>query len=514
MLKNDESIDVLIIGAGIAGLSLALYLSDFSQKYKIVLLAKNELKICNTSMSKGGIAAVSDFEHDSFQNHIHDTYLAGKMLGDLNAIKELVESAPESIRDLIDWGVTFDHHGGKFDLHQEAGHSMKRIFHHTDCTGKELHQKLLAKVTQRPQIRLLENTMALDFITEGQSCIGLKTIDAEGVVNSLAARIFVLATGGSGQLFASTTNASVATGDGIAMGSRIGLPIKDLAYFQFHPTAIYAENSQQLDLLTEALRGFGAHIVDHKGERFLFRYNSAGEMANRAVVSQAIFSEMNQPGQKHVFLRLSHLNHQELNEKFPSAIAACEQHGFNPFEDDIPIIPAAHYQCGGLVVALNGKTTFSNIYAIGECADTGVHGANRLASNSLLEANVFAKKASRAINNLLQDETNLSTIKLPELTRETRDKKVLSTSMKATEVDGIRRNLQSEMLSIYLGNKELSQFSSQEEKWQQTKAELEGQAIKNTFEGAELRNMIEFALLFLKAQYNSMPDTSDKYSKV
>ncbi|MDN3670680.1 FAD-dependent oxidoreductase [Echinicola jeungdonensis] len=398
--------DVLIIGSGVSGLSCALNLVKKDPNCKVIILDKSLEGECNTRHAQGGLAAVMDPSRDDFFFHYQDTMEAGRYKSFPHVVKYLVENAPSGIQDLSNWGVGFDRDSkGGLVLGLEGGHSQPRIVHYKDCTGSEIHQKLLLQIKQHPNIHLLKGTFTIDLITNDleekanqKVCFGAWGVD---LTKNEVFRIFsgatVLATGGTGWMFEKTTNPSIATGDGLAMAIRAGARTRDLNHYQFHPTAIHQKKNDRALLITEALRGAGAHIVNYQLERFLFNGDSRGELATRDVVTHLIQEEMQKSGMPNVYLDARHLGKEKLESRFPQVVLNCSQIGLHPAEDLIPIAPAAHYQCGGISVDLNGLSSIAQLYALGECAGTGLHGANRLASNSLIEGVVFAKNVALTI---------------------------------------------------------------------------------------------------------------------
>jgi len=509
MANKNERTDVLIVGAGISGLSLALYLSEQSEKHKIVVMAKGPLELCNTVMAKGGVAAVHDFTKDSFEQHIADTYAAGLKKGEMSVIEEVVKVAPERIKDLIRWGVAFDYNGKDFDLHQEGGHMHQRILHHADYTGKEIHEKLLLAAQQKSNVKLIQNTMGVDFYSAGNRICGLLYLDEINNLKIVHAKAFVLATGGSGQLFAHTTNSKIATADGVAMAARIGAEIKDLQYIQFHPTAIYKKGAKQLELLTEALRGGGAHLINEKGERFMFAYDEAGELANRAVVSEAIFKELKKSNTDYLYLKLSHLDQKELRHKFPSAYNSCLKTAYDPAKEAIPIVPAAHYQCGGILVDRVGKTNIDNLYAIGECACTNLHGANRLASNSLSEALVYAHNAAQSLGKLLMQSAFDYLHFNDEAFNFEQNPLLLETKENSFEINTKNLQIQIDEIAVELSNIHCGEYTI--DNFEETAlrlSTLKKQLNKHDFilnkKVAEIRNIVEVSILYLEEKKQSL----------
>lgn len=389
--------DVTILGAGIAGLSLALYLAEQDPELKIRLLCKDALPECNTSLAQGGIAVVTDGQKDSFISHIKDTLQAGGGKSNHEVVETVVQEAPERLQDLLRWGVTFDQAGEHFDLHREGGHAVHRILHHKDYTGRELHTQLVREVYRHPNVELMTNIFVSDLLMKGGRCGGVYYhSERQGVYGVIGSDIVVLATGGMGQIFPFTTNSRCATGDGVGMAYRAGAKIKDLHFYQFHPTALYRPGAQG-KLISEAIRGFGAYIVNDSGHRFLLEHDPRGELATRDIVSGAIYKEMQQSRADCVYLSVRHLNAEKFAAHFPAIRQTCLEAGIDPAKDVIPIVPAAHYQCGGIEVDLHSRTTLEGLYAVGECACTGLHGTNRLASNSLLEALVFAHRCAHHV---------------------------------------------------------------------------------------------------------------------
>lgn len=394
--------DVLVIGSGIAGLSFALKIAELMPGKQIDVLCKRDARNCNTSLAQGGIAVVTDLLNDSYQKHIEDTLRSGAGLSDPLVVETVVQDAPERLRELLDWGVEFDRNpDGKTDLHREGGHCVSRILHRQDQTGLEIENKLLSKLRCYTNVNLHTAYQAHDFILKSGEdlavyCAGVWVYEeASCRIMPWFAGVCMLASGGCGMLYASTTNPAVSTGDGLAMALRAGLPLRDMAYMQFHPTALYTgENSGSMFLVTEALRGYGARIINGFEQRFLFGSDSRGELATRDIVSSAIRREMQKTGSECVYLDLRHLDPADLRLHFPAVCQELDRLGLDFSSTPIPVIPAAHYQCGGIAVNLHAETALKGLYASGECASTGLHGKNRLASNSLIEALVFSHRAA------------------------------------------------------------------------------------------------------------------------
>ncbi len=399
--------DILIIGSGIAGLSFALNIAKKRPYLSICILTKSNKAETNTRYAQGGIAVVMDIIHDSYQEHINDTLKAGGGLCNKKVVEMVVKKAPERLRELLEWGVKFDMaQKNKFDAGLEGGHSHARILHRKDTTGNEIEKKLLFHISQFKNISILPHHFALDLITGSTNVNGKNTITCYGAyvfcqqlkcIKIFKAGITMLATGGSGQVFTTTTNPLIATGDGVAMAHRAHAKIRDMQFIQFHPTAFYQLHSKPCFLISEAIRGFGAYMLNEKGARFLFDYDKRGELATRDIISRAIHCELSKSGEACVFLDCRHLDHKEFIKHFPGIYRYCLKKGININNDLIPITPAAHYQCGGITTNRKAQTSIKNLYACGECSSSGLHGSNRLASNSLLEAVVFAHEAANHI---------------------------------------------------------------------------------------------------------------------
>ena len=400
--------DVVIVGSGAAGLSLALTLAD---RANVLVLAKSELNESATLYAQGGISAVLD-EADSVSSHVDDTLAAGAGLCKRDVVDFIVRRGRERIEWLIDQGVPFTQEPGDdgrptYHLHREGGHSHRRIIHAADATGRAVEETLVSKARNHPSITLLENHMALDLITTSKlghaddRCAGLYVLDrTTEQVKSISCRCTVLASGGAGKVYLYTSNPDVASGDGIAMALRAGCPIANMEFIQFHPTCLFHPEAKSF-LVTEALRGEGAYLRLPNGERFMTRFDERMELAPRDIVARAIDHEMKRLGIDHVLLDITHRERDFIIEHFPTVHERCLEFGFDLATQPIPVVPAAHYTCGGVVTDTYGQTTLSGLFAIGEVACTGLHGANRMASNSLLECIVLAESASQAIDKYL-----------------------------------------------------------------------------------------------------------------
>ncbi|MEH2246221.1 L-aspartate oxidase [Nostoc sp.] len=393
--------DVLVVGAGAAGLYTALCLPE---SLRVGLITKETVALSASDWAQGGIAAAVSPE-DSPTLHIEDTIRAGAGLCDCTAVEFLAQLAPNCIQSLVNLGVAFDRHGQALALTLEAAHSRNRVLHAADTTGREVTTTLTAQVLRRQNIQVIQQALALSLWIEPESgrCQGI-SLFYQGEITWVRAGAVVLATGGGGQVFAQTTNPAVSTGDGVAIAARAGAILRDLEFVQFHPTALTKPGAEHF-LISEAVRGEGAHLVDNEGRRFAFDYHPAGELAPRDVVSRAIFSHLQHTAldlaTAHVWLDMRPIPADKIRHRFPNIIKVCQHWGVDVFHEPIPVAPAAHYWMGGIVADLMNRTNIKSLYAVGETASTGVHGANRLASNSLLECIVFgAQMANIELENI------------------------------------------------------------------------------------------------------------------
>jgi L-aspartate oxidase len=420
-----KKFDAIVIGGGAAGLYTALSLSDSlgdhhaSQErgWKIALITKDNLTISASDWAQGGIAAVID-RNDSVNLHIEDTLRAGAGLCEREAVEVLVSQAKPQIHKLLEFGVDFDRLQDKsLALTLEAAHSRRRVLHAADATGRELVSTLARRVVDRPNIQVLEGVLVLDLLLEktpaGDRCVGVSCIEFHQDPNKvigLLAPVTVLATGGGAQVFSQNTNPPASTGDGVAIAWRSGARVRDLEFVQFHPTALAIEGAPRF-LISEAVRGEGAHLIDHNGDRFAFEYHPEGELAPRDVVSRAIFQHLQKTGEPTVFLDLSPIDRDRIAYRFPNIIKICQKWHIDLFSQPIPVTPAAHYCMGGIITDTWGASSIIGLYAVGESSSTGVHGANRLASNSLLECFVFGVRlAEKVAQDLIHNNNQMSNL--------------------------------------------------------------------------------------------------------
>jgi len=501
--------DFLVIGSGIAGLTYALKVAQECPDKKVTILTKTQSDETNTKYAQGGIAGVMDFDKDSFEKHIEDTLIAGDGLCNRHVVEIVVKEGVDRIKEIINWGAQFDKEpDGDFKLGKEGGHSEFRILHHKDVTGKEMERALLEAIKRKPNIELISHCFVLDIITQHHlgylitkatpdiECYGVYVLNlATNKIEKILSKITLLATGGNGQVYRTTTNPSIATGDGVAMVYRAKGRIENMEFIQFHPTALYEPGVRGHSfLITEAVRGDGGILRNHNGEAFMERYDARKDLAPRDIVARAIDNEMKVAGTENVFLDCRHFSKEKFVEHFPNIYEKCLSIGIDITKHLIPVAPAAHYSCGGIKTDEWGRTSINNLYAAGECASTGLHGANRLASNSLLEAMVFAHRAyidavkniaTKQYNNQLPDWKADGTSHPKEMILITQSVKELKLLM--SDYVGIVRN--NERLQRAMKRLDLL-FAETEELYKKTNVSPQL---------CELRNMITVAFLIVKS---------------
>lgn len=504
--------DFLVIGSGIAGLSyatkLAMHFEGRQQPVRIGVITKVQADETNTKYAQGGIAAVWS-EGDTFDKHIEDTMIAGDFLSDRHIVEIVVNEGPERIRELIDYGTRFDreHDGPDYDLAKEGGHSDYRILHFKDITGAEIERALLEKARSLPSIEIFTHYYAVELITRHQlgetvhrydtdnRCFGAYVLNTQtGQVETFLAKTTLLATGGIGNIYQNTTNPSIATGDGIAMAYRAKGIAKDMEFIQFHPTALFEPGKKPNFLISEAVRGFGGVLRNKNGDTFMEQYDPRLSLAPRDVVARAIDSEMKKHGTQHVYLDVTHLDYERFVEHFPTITAYCHDHlGLDLRTDYIPVVPAQHYLCGGIRVNEWGQTNIGFLYAVGECSCTGLHGANRLASNSLLEAVVFGHRA------YLKTVVLLAGAQLPGAIPDWNDAGTTHPEelILVTEIQRELEAIMSNYVGIVRSNRRLKRAMDRLELLYLEHEQLYRQS-KVSVPICELRNMIEVAYLVIK----------------
>ena len=410
--------DFLVIGSGIAGITYALKVAEKCPDKKVTIITKTTADETNTKYAQGGIAVVNDLENDSFDKHIEDTLISGDGLCNEKVVEIVVTEGPARVNEIIAWGADFDKDAeGDYKRGKEGGHSENRIMHHKDVTGKEIERALLKAIENAPNIELLNHCFVVDIITQHHlgylvtksttniECFGVYVLNLRSnQIEKIMAKITMLATGGNGQAYRTTTNPAIATGDGVAMFYRAKGKVENMEFIQFHPTALFEPgNRGQAFLITEAVRGDGGVLRNIHGEAFMERYDKRKDLAPRDIVARAIDSEMKRNGTEHVYLDCRHFDKEKFVEHFPNIYSKCLSIGIDITKQMIPVAPAAHYSCGGIKTDEWGRTSIQHLYACGECASTGLHGANRLASNSLLEALVFAHRCFIDATNTIAD---------------------------------------------------------------------------------------------------------------
>lgn len=509
--------DFLIIGSGVAGLTFAIKMAEFG---RVAIVTKKGVMDSNTSLAQGGIASVFG-KLDSFDLHIQDTLASGDGLCNREVVEMVVKNGPDRIRELIDFGVHFNirekerlkdksqNKDPELDLGQEGGHSQKRIVHAQDMTGQEIATVLVKHVKNHEQITLYENHIAIDLITRSTRmkrglittthedyCLGAYIFDTQtNEVNTFFAPITLLATGGAGKVYLYTSNPDVATGDGIAMGYRAGATVANLEFVQFHPTCLYHPEAKNF-LISEAVRGEGGILIDSAGNRFMERYDPQKDLACRDVVARAIDSELKKSGDDFVFLDISHKKPEFVKDRFPNLYKKCLTFGIDMTKEPIPVVPAAHYMCGGVVTDMFGRTDIHGLYAVGETACTGLHGANRLASNSLIEALVYAHTASKQAAEEIKAPLDFESMPVPPLWDEAGTTDSDEAIMVSHNWDEIRRFMWN-YVGIVRSNKRLDRAKRRIENIQKEIEEYY-QGFKISSDLIELRNIATVAELIIK----------------
>ena len=478
-----DKYDVIIAGGGIAGLYAAL---NLSKDIKVLLITKRELTLSNSSLAQGGIAAVYDTEHDSVQKHINDTLVAGGFRNDLKAVEILANEGPSDVKRLMELGVDFDRaKDGDIHLTLEGGHTRPRILHHKDCTGKEIVDKLILNVKQLENVTIMENTIMCEAAKTG-STFHLDLLTKDGEHKTVHSKFLIFATGGIGRVYEYTTNSAIATGDGITLAYRLGAKIKNLHYIQFHPTAFANKKTRESFLISESVRGEGAYLLNCNHERFMQNYDERLELAPRDVVSRSIIEEAKRTGSNNFYLDITYKDPEFVKNRFPMIYQNLLEQGFDMTKDYIPVFPCQHYLMGGIQVNLNSKTNIDGLYACGECSHTGVHGANRLASNSLLEAVVFSRRAANEINELIKNDT-----------RELEPYYFKQTSDFAPIPHGIRTEVRKIMQNAYFVTPDIDQLHSGFERICQLKREIEQGDYTVNMDFVEARSLVTVAYIIL-----------------
>ncbi len=479
--------DVLIIGGGLAGMRAAIEV-DSSQR--VMIATKNVVRESNSNYAQGGIAGVLDPD-DSFEFHVNDTLVAGGSLCNSEIVNMVIEQAPVRIQELVEFGTSFDKHQGEYVLGKEGGHSHNRILHALgDATGREIMRAVIKRVHGMPNVDVSANVFIIDLLTDNGRCVGAIAAKSDGERFFIWAKQTIICTGGSGQLFRESTNPPVATADGHAIAFRAGAEVRDMEFMQFHPTVLYIAGSSR-SLITEAVRGEGAHLLDKDGKRFMLEYDARAELAPRDIVSQSIVTQMEITQHPCVYLSLAHLDGQHVVNRFPGINAACEEFGIDIRTDLIPVRPGAHYMIGGVTVDANGKTTLEGLWAAGEVTSTGLHGANRLASNSLLEGLVYGAHAGKHASIAANSTPDNFTV-LPISNPVTKKNKI------QLDLDDIRNSLKSLMWHS-VGVQRTKELL---EKARQTVSQWKSYVLERQFDhidGWELQNMLTVAEVMIES---------------
>jgi len=520
--------DFLVIGSGIAGLSYALKVANHYKEATVTLVTKAEKEESNTKYAQGGIATVTNTDTDSFEEHIRDTVIAGDGLCDEKVVRMVVEEAPERLKELIEWGTQFDKtKQGEYSLGREGGHSQNRILHHKDITGYEIGRALLHEAENSSNIIILEDHFAIDFITDHHilkaqgfektvthkdeiTCYGAYVLDEQTQkIKTITAKSTLLAAGGSGQVYGTTTNPKIATGDGIAMAYRAKARIQDIEFIQFHPTALHQEPAQSpAFLITEAVRGEGGILRNIDGKRFMEKYDSRLELAPRDIVARAIDTELKNTGEDYVYLDCTHIAKNHFINHFPNITQKCKSLGIDVHNEYIPVTPAAHYICGGVAVNMDGETSINNLYACGECSRTGLHGANRLASNSLLEAIVYSHRSFKHVINKFNTLSFREDIPIWDDTNTSLNQEKILITHDRKDI----QNIMSNYVGIVRSDIRLRKAANRLEILYQENKELYKTA-KLSVPICELRNLITNSYLIIKSSMERTENKGGFYSK-
>ena len=517
--------DVLVIGSGISGLSYAIKISEKLPETKIVIVTKSDEDESNTKYAQGGLAVVTDFDNDNFQKHIDDTMRAGDGENKREIVEMVIKEGPARFQELIDWGTHFDkENDGDFKLGREGGHTENRIVHHKDMTGYEIERALLEKAKNSPNIEILDHHYVIDLITEHHvpgkeknydeiSCYGAYILDEKSKsIQKITAKITLVATGGAGHVYKNTTNPKIATGDGIAFVHRARGKVTNMQYYQFHPTALFSKREGMLFLISEAVRGDGAKLKTKEGKPFMQKYDEREELASRDIVARAIDNEMKISGDEYVGLDCRKMDERKYKEHFPNIYKKCLDEGIDPFKQLIPVVPACHYLMGGIEVDKDGLSSIKNLFAVGECTNSGLHGANRLASNSLLEGLVFGHNAAiKSIELLQKNEFNFEDLNsIPEWNEE--GTKVMEEKVMITYFRKQLQEMMSDLVGIVRSNDRLDLAKRKQKEIFEAVTELYNYS-KMSPELSELRNLVNVSYLIIKHSLEMKENKGAFYNK-
>lgn len=517
--------DVLVIGSGISGLSYAIKISEKLPNAKITIVTKAEEDETNTKYAQGGLAVVTDFSKDNFEKHIQDTMRAGDGENNRAVVEMVIKEGPHRFQELVEWGTHFDKEkDGEYKLGREGGHTEFRIVHHKDITGAEIERALLAYIAQASNIEIHDYHYVVDLITQHHvpgkkfdqdniTCYGAYVLDQKNKkIKKITAKVTLVATGGAGHVYKNTTNPSIATGDGIAFVHRARGKVSNMQYIQFHPTAMYSKRDGMLFLISEAVRGDGAKLRTKDGEKFMQKYDEREELASRDIVARAIDNEMKISGDEFVGLDCREMDQQKFTEHFPNIYQKCLDEGIDPFKQLIPVVPASHYLMGGIEVDMDGQSSIKNLFAVGECTNSGLHGANRLASNSLLEGLVYGHNAAMKTVELLQkDEFNYFDLEnVPEWNEE--GMKVLEEMVMITYLRKQLQEMMSDLVGIVRSNDRLKLAQKKQREIFEAVTELYNYAVISP-QLSELRNLVNVSYLIIKQSLEMKENKGAFYNK-
>jgi len=517
--------DVLVIGSGISGLSYAIKISEKKPETKIIIVTKSDEDESNTKYAQGGLAVVTDFDKDNFEKHIQDTMRAGDGENNRQVVEMVVKEGPHRFQELVDWGTRFDtEKDGDYKLGREGGHTENRIVHHKDITGFEIERALLETANKSPNIEILDHHYVVDLIT--QHHVPGKTWDSEEIhgygayildeknksIKKITAKITLVATGGAGHVYKNTTNPKIATGDGIAFVHRARGKVTNMQYYQFHPTALYSKRDGMLFLISEAVRGDGAKLRTKDEKPFMHKYDEREELASRDIVARAIDNEMKISGDEYIGLDCREMNHEKFKEHFPNIYQKCLDEGIDPFKQLIPVVPACHYLMGGIEVDKDGQSSIKNVFAVGECTNSGLHGANRLASNSLLEGLVFGHNAAmKSVELLKENNFNFDDLKaIPEWNEE--GMKVMEEKVMITYFRKQLQEMMSDLVGIVRSNDRLQIAKRKQREIFDAVTELYNYS-KLSPELSELRNLVNVSYLIIKHSLTMKENKGAFYNK-
>lgn len=517
--------DVLVIGSGISGLSYAIKISQKMPDAQIIIVTKSDEDESNTKYAQGGLAVVTDFDKDNFQKHIEDTMRAGDGINNRDVVEMVIKEGPARFQELVDWGTQFDmDKDSHYKLGREGGHTENRIVHHKDITGFEIERALLETINKSGNIQILDHHYVIDLLTEHHvpgkvydekeiNCYGAYILDEKNKkIKKITAKITLVATGGAGHVYKNTTNPSIATGDGIAFVHRARGKVSNMQYMQFHPTAMYSKLDGMLFLISEAVRGDGAKLRTKDGVPFMQKYDERQELASRDIVARAIDNELKISGDEFVGLDCREMDKEKFKEHFPNIYNKCLSEGVDPFQQLIPVVPACHYLMGGIEVNKDGQSSIKNLFAVGECTNSGLHGANRLASNSLLEGLVFGHNAAiKTVELLHTNQFNFEDLKaIPEWNEE--GMKIIDEMVMVSYLRKQLQEMMSDLVSIVRSNARLELAKKKQKEIYDAVNELYSYSILSP-QLSELRNLVNISYLVIQQSLEMTENKGAFYNK-